>query len=94
MDDDEPKDLGSTWKPNWKKLLGEGYAEIFKAILLGIIAFVGVLLSRGFPVVGAFVARPLPMHFYQLILWIVAALVTGICVDRLMRSRTTFGVIT
>ena len=87
MADQEGKSPGRGWKPDPKELLGEGYKEIFKALLLGVLGYLGLLLGKQVPVVGDFLAQLLPLHRYQLILWLLGAFVLGFCLDRLLLSR-------
>jgi hypothetical protein len=39
MDDTDATRRRSIWKPNWAEMLGEGYKEIFKILLVGALGF-------------------------------------------------------
>lgn len=87
MEGDDRKAPGPLWKPNWKELLGEGYKEIFKAVLLGVGGWLGLLLARELPGVGEFLKHTVRAPLYLSVLVVASALLIGFCVDRLVVGR-------
>lgn len=87
MDDTDATRRRSVWKPNWAEMLGEGYKEILKILLVGALGFVGVFLGRHIPVVGEFLSRAREFNLYQVLLWVGAAFILGFCIDRLIVGK-------
>jgi diguanylate cyclase (GGDEF)-like protein len=78
---------GSSWRPDWKKLAGEGYSEIFKALSIAVIGCIGVWLSRGLPIIGSFLTQPFSLRLYELIIGSLIFLIVGFCVDRFFVAK-------